>query len=171
VDANRVGNQFQNRIGVIENRYEYLVGPLNDTGDNCLAVFYNTTGDYLELVMNDCSAQSATLLCRKYKITSTTCNANSTFEKKTPLEFLLDPSLLKIKSQSITLQRNVYKDIFKRLNQTAAYKSIVSNMWFATLPCFDIKGMTSTVDGEAALLKYCEWKGVQGSISYNFLRP
>ena len=51
--------------------------------------------------------------------------------------------------------------MFKKLNQTTAYNSIFSNLWYSTLPCFDTKGMTANKDGERSVLKYCEWKGMQ----------
>ena len=31
--------------------------------------------------------------------------------------------------------------------------------WYSTLPCFDVKGITSEENGQGALLKYCIWKG------------
>jgi hypothetical protein len=32
-------------------------------------------------------------------------------------------------------------------------------MWYASLPCFDIKNLTAKANGEKAILKYSEWKG------------
>jgi len=47
-----------------------------------------------------------------------------------------------------------------RLNSREAYKTIFQNLWYSSLPCFDVIGVTAQKNGERALLKYCEWKGL-----------
>ena len=34
-----------------------------------------------------------------------------------------------------------------------AYKGIFSTLWYSTLPCFDLKGLTAQDDGHKSLLK------------------
>ena len=48
----------------------------------------------------------------------------------------------------------------ERLDQTKAFDALLSTLWYASLPCYDIKNVTAVRDGERAVLKYCEWKGV-----------
>jgi acid-sensing ion channel, other len=43
--------------------------------------------------------------------------------------------------------------------QFGLVSEIISVLWYSKLPCFDIKGKTSEVDGETGLLKLCKWKG------------
>ena len=50
--------------------------------------------------------------------------------------------------------------MFKRLNQTEAFQALFSTLWYASLPCYDIKNVTAQKNGERAVIKYCEWKGV-----------
>jgi amiloride-sensitive sodium channel len=38
-------------------------------------------------------------------------------------------------------------------------RKLHSILWYSKLPCFDIDGKTSEVDGESGLLKLCKWKG------------
>lgn len=46
-----------------------------------------------------------------------------------------------------------YKD------QSSALESFISILWHTKLPCHDLKGVTSEVEGEASMLKLCKWKG------------
>jgi amiloride-sensitive sodium channel len=43
--------------------------------------------------------------------------------------------------------------------QIGLVSEILSILWYSKLPCFDIDGKTSEVDGETGLLKLCKWKG------------
>jgi hypothetical protein len=52
-----------------------------------------------------------------------------------------------------------FKTLFKNLDQTLSFKPMFSMLWYSTLPCFDVKGVTSTADGEKGVLKACAWKG------------
>jgi hypothetical protein len=49
--------------------------------------------------------------------------------------------------------------MFNRLNQVESYRGFFSSMWYSTLPCFDVKGVTAEKDGKRSLLKQCSWKG------------
>ena len=47
-----------------------------------------------------------------------------------------------------------------RLNQTEAFKTIFSILWYEKLPCFDVSGITADKENEKSILKSCKWKGV-----------
>ena len=53
----------------------------------------------------------------------------------------------------------IQKSIFAKLNKTAGLPALFSSLWYSTLPCFDVKNLTSEAEGEKSLLRYCEWKG------------
>lgn len=72
---------------------------------------------------------------------------------------LLNPSLYNVQMKAIQTKRKYFKDMFVRLDQTVGYPGFFSSMWYSTLPCFDIKGVTAEEDGTRSLLRYCEWKG------------
>jgi len=38
-------------------------------------------------------------------------------------------------------------------------EDLLSVLWYSKLPCFDIGGITSEINGEASFLKLCKWKG------------
>ena len=52
--------------------------------------------------------------------------------------------------------------------QTAAYNALFSNLWYSTLPCFDVQNITADRDLERSVLKYCEWKGLKISCAAIF---
>ncbi len=73
----------------------------------------------------------------------------------------------------LLMQRNstYKKEIHSKINDLKAkyfnapslqfglVSEILSILWYSKLPCFDIVGKTSEVDGETGLLKLCKWKG------------
>ena len=48
---------------------------------------------------------------------------------------------------------------FKSADQGKVLQAYMSVLWYSKLPCFDVEGITSEVDGEKAMLKLCKWKG------------
>jgi hypothetical protein len=62
---------------------------------------------------------------------------------------------------SLTDEINKFNKMFSRLNQTIAFPALLQSLWYSTLPCYDVKGISADKDGEMAILKYCEWKGMQ----------
>jgi len=50
--------------------------------------------------------------------------------------------------------------MMERLGSSPVYKTLFQNLWYSRLPCFDVIGVTAQTNGEKALLKYCEWRGM-----------
>ena len=123
----------------------------------------------MELYPADCRNDINGSICRKVQKTTTSCTTTSTFQKRDTLNFLLDPSLQAEKNKALKAKGDYFKDMFARLNQTAAYKALFANLWYSTLPCFDIRGTTADRDGDSSMLKYCEWKGTQISCASIFV--
>lgn len=46
---------------------------------------------------------------------------------------------------------------YSGLDLQKSTKAYLTSLWYATLPCYDISGITSNVDGETAMLKACTW--------------
>ena len=67
-----------------------------------------------------------------------------------------------------TILEDSYKDIFNKINKTAAFKASFSMLWYSSLPCYDVNGITSAYDGEKSLLKSCAWKGLNISCAAIF---
>ena len=70
--------------------------------------------------------------------------------------------------QQFISSREEFDSIFKTSNQSYALEAIFSALWYSKLPCFDVKGVTSTKDGEKAVVKYCKWKGKEVACSAIF---
>lgn len=105
---------------------------------------------------------------RKIIVADVDCSTNPVFEKKDTFDLLLNPRLKNDKKIAIKRSRDDFKDSMSRLDQTKSFMSVYSNLWYATLPCFDVKGVTSEKSGELSILKYCQWKGKPISCSAIF---
>lgn len=81
---------------------------------------------------------------------------NLTFFDKT-----LDTAGMDIKNLVISGVVNKFKSIFDRINKTVALPHLVGALWYATMPCFDVRGITSDYDGQHSILKICKWKGTR----------
>jgi hypothetical protein len=53
------------------------------------------------------------------------------------------------------------KNIFLKLDKTASHLALFSSLWYSTLPCFDVKDLTSEKEGVKSILRSCQWKGVE----------
>jgi hypothetical protein len=71
--------------------------------------------------------------------------------------------------RSLAIKKQLAKDMLQRLDRTAAYGSLFETLWYASLPCFDVRNLTHDGQtGGTAALRYCEWKGVAMSCSAIF---
>ena len=82
----------------------------------------------------------------------------------------MNPDRKEEKDNAIKEKKKILLDLMKRLDQTKAYKSLLSTLWYASLPCYDIENVSGMRDGERSVFKYCEWKGVPISCAAIF-RP
>ena len=81
---------------------------------------------------------------------------------------MLNPILFQQQNKAIQAKSKYFKQMFDRLDQSGSYQGFFSSMWYSTLPCFDVQGVTAQSDGTSALLKYCEWKGTPMSCAAIF---
>ncbi len=61
--------------------------------------------------------------------------------------------------EAVEAKRSTYKKIFSRLDSRASYPALFSILWYSTLPCYDVKDVTSSFVWEKSLIKHCTWKG------------
>ena len=135
-----------------------LLPDTNGSSPSCLTGALGSNSVVMPLTPTDCNAVSA-VICRKIIIVDTPCTAQTTFVKKNTFDLLLDPKLKTEKDIAVARKKKEFKDLMLRLDQTLSFDAIFSNLWYATLPCFDVKGVTAEKNGDKAVLKYCEWKG------------
>jgi hypothetical protein len=140
-------------------------------GNACYLAYYSPNDQYKIIIKNGNCNQKQTYICQKrlYENETPKCSdgfpnvfINSTFD------FTLDPRFLNYRKQSLNNKRLELTSMMRRLDQTSSYHSFFKNLWYSTLPCFDVIGVTAQREGESALLKYCEWKGMPGVISSTF---
>ena len=83
------------------------------------------------------------------------------------LKIVITPNLLEqIINGNLSENKQLELDMLKfmqeveeKYNMTPNIETIFSTMWYSKLPCYDLKDITSTEDGERAILKSCSWKG------------
>jgi hypothetical protein len=128
--------------------------------NRCFIAFYNSTSQY-QLVIKDCDcSQKHIYICQRRIVVKPNCSESYGILNST-LDILWDPRFQNYRKESLIGMRNKFMDKMLRLDTTRAYEAIFQNLWYSSIPCFDIEGVTAKRNGERALLKYCEWKGVQ----------
>ena len=89
-------------------------------------------------------------------------NANeSAMRNSSIFEVLLDPAIRIHQNNAASIPIQMFKNIYKRMNNTSSAPAIKSMLWYSTLPCFDVRGVTSNKEGEKSILRDCRWKGVK----------
>ena len=155
----------------IDRNFTKLKLPSYDDGSlYCLAGSYVANSSTLLLLTTDCQVNNGAI-CRKVLYTTPNCTAStSTYKKISTFDMLLDPQFQEKKKIAVSEKKKEFKDMFKKLNRTKSFQAMFSTLWYASLPCFDSKGMTADKDGEKSVLKYCEWKGMQISCAALFTK-
>ena len=76
------------------------------------------------------------------------------------LELWMNPKFNSEIDKNYKINDDYYKDLFKRLDLSTAFNAYFSSLWYSTLPCYDIQGVSAQKDGDSSLLKKCLWKGL-----------
>ena len=132
----------------------------DDNGQRCVVASVAT--NQLLLRPANCS-EAFPVVCKAVKNMAcdpTSSPAQEDIPQPNLLDIIFDPSQRSQNAKSSDAMRKDIKNLFKRLNQTAAYKSLFSMMWYSTLPCFDVQNVTSEKDGDKGMLRSCQWKGI-----------
>ncbi len=53
------------------------------------------------------------------------------------------------------------KKLVEKTEVTENFEAFFTMLWYSSLPCSDVQGITSESAGETASLKTCRWKGVE----------
>ena len=118
---------------------------------------YKTNTTILELYPTSCFITAGNV-CQKQQNDN---NWSSCTQAKSILGLLLDPSVSN-KLKVTENQRIVSaKESLSSLNTTSSLEGAFKFLWYTSLPCFDVNGITSTKLGEHAMLKSCSWKGIK----------
>ena len=124
----------------------------------CLKGIFNLNSTVLQLISTVCDFKVESTICRKQQNDVSPCNQTSN-KPVSYLDFIFDPPI----NQKLAFSRNIlfanFQKMFARLDQTASFKGIFTNLWYSSLPCYDVNGITSDHAGEKSLLKSCLWKG------------
>jgi hypothetical protein len=130
--------------------------------DDCWAARFDQISVQFVLTQIDCSSERR-IFCYHFPSGLPTFNNNVTGfgGVSKSLDLLLDPVKLIDFKKATSEKRKQVKEIFSRIDIRASYDSLVSTLWDSAIPCFDLKDITSHVNGEKSILKTCIWKGKQ----------
>jgi hypothetical protein len=162
-----------NAFGTPEDGYKYQASfqAVNITGfsflrlvDNgndasfCLKGSHAAGDPLIELTTSTCHL-NLTAVCRKQPTAVLNCSALS------PTANIFDAMLNPAEKLKLDFAKEVFtnlaKSVILRIDLQASYKNIFSFLWYSSLPCFDLNGITSLVPGERSLLKACHWRGTK----------
>ncbi len=135
----------------------------------CFLAFYNDSNKF-ELTIRDSDCQQNNIyVCQNRLTVLPECSDGypSVFLNST-LDILWDPRYEDSKQKTLRMKKNQFINMMNRLDHFQSYKNLIHNLWFSSLPCFDIQGVTAEIDDEKSILKYCEWKGIPISCSAIF---
>ena len=84
------------------------------------------------------------------------------------VDLLPEKSIVKQHNETFAVRKEQLLEIFNKDYVTKHFESHFRLLWYSSLPCFDIKGLTASVKGEKSVLKRCTWKGQLVSCSAIF---
>ena len=143
-------------------------GNTNDNFD-CLLAQFDPGSHVLQVVSSDCKNQNGIIcvvysyyyLYRQEVLYCENLKPNAKIHDNiSKFEMLLSPYMDEARNKLNLKMKSVILDMVKRLDQHHAFDSLLSTLWYAYFPCYDLKDITGMRDGETAILKYCEWKGI-----------
>ena len=74
------------------------------------------------------------------------------------IDISLDPTKVEEREQKKKQSIQNYEESFGSLDTDGSYVALFELLWYSQMPCFDVKGLTSTSKDELSFLKRCYWK-------------
>jgi hypothetical protein len=108
------------------------------------------------LIPTNCNLKYG-IICNQKIYEPPKCSGNQTTTDA--YQLFMDPILTNKKEDIVTAQQSIYLNMFKRLKYTDAFETLFRMLWYSTLPCFDVYGVTSEEPFEKGIIKACYWKG------------
>ena len=129
----------------------------NTSDLNCLLAFINRNSEYIAVKPVHCNSIVANsyfcitdfLECKKDK-----------YGLVEQLDLIFDPVFSEDQNYHITQQTNKVHDASRNFNLSPSFENLFSALWYSSMPCYDLKGLTAHFDKDSSFLKYCEWKGI-----------
>ena len=75
------------------------------------------------------------------------------------LDTSLDPTKTEERDNQTKEAIQRYEDSFGSIDMEKSYSSLFELLWYAQMPCVDVKGITSEAKDEISFIKRCYWKG------------
>jgi hypothetical protein len=154
------GFKFRTSKNTIDDKKSPSLKLKTSSGDYnfCLRakIISDSNSSLIELIPTSCNLTYGTI-CKQKIYEPPKCSGSQ--PSKDPYQFIMDPILVNTKEKIVADKEHVFLDMFKRLDYTAAFESTFKMLWYSTLPCFDVYGVTSEEPFEKGIIKACYWKG------------
>ena len=72
---------------------------------------------------------------------------------------MLDPAKSSERAETVKAAKAKYHNDFGQLDMTKSYNNLFELLWYTKIPCFDVKGITSSQKDEMSVIKRCYWRG------------
>ncbi len=126
--------------------------------DFCLRakIMPNFNNSFIELTPTGCNSMCG-VICRQKIYEPPKCLENQLSNDS--YQIFMDPILTNEKENIVAAYQSKYLEMFSRLNFKAGFETLFRMLWYSTLPCFDVYGVTSEEPFEKGIIKACYWKG------------
>jgi len=123
----------------------------------------NLLTNKIELSAKDYISEEVSIICKhRFKCYDTT--KQKTWRE--PFEFLKNtrnPWSKKDLEATIMVDQKIWEvqEAFQSIEMTQSYEAIVSSLWYGTLPCMIVDGISGRgFDSYSSILKNCTWRGI-----------
>ncbi len=122
----------------------------------CAKIISDSNSSFIEVIPTSCNLKYG-IICKQKIYEPPECSENQT--NSDTYQLFMDPIMTKKKDDIVAAQQSIYLTMFKRLKYIDAFETLFRMLWYSTLPCFDVYGVTSEEPFEKGIIKACYWKG------------
>jgi len=123
----------------------------------------NLLTNKIELSAKSNISEEVNIICNhKFKCYDTT-KQKKWWEPFEFLKYTRDPWSPEYYESAVMVDQKIWEvqEAFQRIEMTQSYEAIVSSLWYGTLPCMIVEGISGRgSDSNSSILKNCTWRGI-----------
>lgn len=114
--------------------------------------------DFISFAVTESSDTKKYVSTTKLSSTTTNLVVDNRPENIKNIDISLDPTKVEEREQKKKESMQNYEETFGSLDTNGSYAAMFELLWYSQMPCFDVKGLTSSSKDELSFLKRCYWK-------------
>ncbi len=124
--------------------------------DPCMTIRYDSDSGKFIATEQDCNDDARGICSHVPPSLACTDTAENDNSGKPEVDKLVntDKEAVIARNKAMADLARGYKAMFRQINMTAAFDNIFGLLWYSTLPCYNIPGLS-----QYAMIKKCAWKG------------